>query len=226
MRTTTLTLLLLVFLPYTGFAQASSSTDFKKFGIGLGYSFPSFMSDSIRPIELSFRYRINDKHTLQLYAPLSYKKASIRNLDDTRKETLWGLGLGYDYTFYSYDYLSFFVGLSGDYQWYESRRDFFAIYDAYYDGDIVGKVEKNYFDWKRVNGLSINPGWGIRLIFSRMTIEANMGLSLSMSRHKRYAYSKEIHPASTMEGESFFPENNIRENKFIAKYSIKIHYYF
>jgi hypothetical protein len=68
------TLLFLLIIPFMGFAQMNQPSDFKKLGIGIGYNFHPAMSDSIRPIELSLRYRINDRHTLQVYTPVSYKK--------------------------------------------------------------------------------------------------------------------------------------------------------
>ena len=49
---------------------ASAQENIKKFGIGLGYHSASIVGDSVRPFDISFRYRINERHTLTLYAPL------------------------------------------------------------------------------------------------------------------------------------------------------------
>lgn len=227
MRITTLTLLFLLLLPCAGFAQANSSADFKKFGVGIGYSSNSVIGDSIRPLELSLRYRINDRHILQLYAPLSYKRSSIRDVDDTRKETLWGLGLGYDYTFYSHDHLDFFVGLSADYQWYQIRRDAYqkgpkysASSDSYYE------VEETYYYWNKVRGGIINPNMGIRLSFGNIASEIAINIPLSKLRKEAYSFRKVIEPAARSTYEGLYPDNKINELKFSTNVSANIVYYF
>lgn len=84
-------LFILLFLPFLSYAQKGESDGFRKFGVGVGYSFNSVMDDSIRPIEFSLRYRINNKHTLQVYMPIRLKQSSIFNVNDKRK--LMGHGI-------------------------------------------------------------------------------------------------------------------------------------
>ena len=125
-------LIWLTTIPFIGFSQ-----DFRKIGIGFGYHTTSIVGDSVRPFELSLRYRINNKHTLQVYAPLWLKKDNqkIEHWADFTKDehkkmykqiythSLWGVGVGYDYTFYSYSQFNLFTGINADFQWYEYRKD-------------------------------------------------------------------------------------------------------
>ena len=62
-------LIWLTSISFIGFSQ-----DFRKVGLGIGYHTTSIVGDSVRPFELSLRYRIDNKHTLQVYAPLWLKK--------------------------------------------------------------------------------------------------------------------------------------------------------
>ena len=63
----------LIFLLCILAMPASAQENIKKFGIGLGYHSASIVGDSVRPFDISFRYRINERHTLTLYAPLWIK---------------------------------------------------------------------------------------------------------------------------------------------------------
>src|SRR5690554_939689 len=194
--------LFLLITPVLGFGQDDAPNTFRKFGVGIGYHSNSVIGDSIRPLELSLRYRINDRHTLQLYTPLSYKRKSIRYMDDVRKYTLWGIGLGYDYRIYAYSYLNFFAGLSADYQWYQER------YDSYFK-DRIGtsgsyEVEKTYYYWHKVKGVTLNPNIGLRLSFGRLTSEIRVNVPFSKLRNKAYSYSEETVHFGNTSGEGFF----------------------
>ena len=218
--------LLLLILPFMGFGQTSQPSDFKKIGVGIGYNSNSVMGDSIRPLELSLRYRLNARHTLQLYAPLSYKRSSIRNVDDTRKETLWGLGLGYDYTFYTCSSLNFFAGLSADYQWYKVRCDAYSKGPRYTSDGSSYEVEETYFFWHKVNGLVINPNMGVRLSFGNITSEIAINVPLSRLRKEAYAFWEEIVPAGKGSSEMFYPDDKVNELKLSTDISANIVYYF
>ncbi len=225
-KTTILTLLFLLLLPSSGFAQTSSSIDFKKLGVGIGYSSSSVIGDSIRPVKLSFRYRIGDKHTVQLYTPLSYKRSSIRHSDDTRKETLWGLGLGYDYTFHTYTYLDFFVGLNTDYQWYQTRHDSYYKYPIHNVDGTSYEIEETYYFWHKVNGLVVNPNIGTRLSFGNITSEVVINIPFSKLKKEAYSFYEEIVPAGKSTSEKFYPDNKINKLKLSTNISINIAYYF
>lgn len=114
-----ITLSLLLFISFMGYAQTEQPSQKHKFGVGLGYNINSVMDDSIRPVEISLRYRINDKHTLQLYVPFLKQNHSFRSevpsfhlvqtVLDTQKNAL-GIGIGYDYRVYSYSFVDLLVG--------------------------------------------------------------------------------------------------------------------
>jgi len=218
--------LFLLIFPVLGFAQTNQPSGLKKIGVGIGYNFNSVMSDSIRPIEFSLRYRINDRHTLQLYAPLSYKRSSIRKADDTRKETLWGVGLGYDYTFYTYSHLNFFAGLSADYQWYQTRHDTYYKGPRHLTDGTSYEVERTYYYWHKVNGLVINPNIGMRLSFGSLTSEIRLNVPLSKLRKEAYSFSEEIYNAGSSTSEGLYPDDKINELKFSTNISAHIIYYF
>ena len=76
-------LLWLTSISFIGFSQ-----DFRKVGLGIGYHTTSIVGDSVRPFELSLRYHIDNKHTLQVYAPLWLKKEKqkIEHWADFTKE--------------------------------------------------------------------------------------------------------------------------------------------
>ena len=174
MKTKMILLIWLVSISFIGFSQ-----DLRKIGIGFGYHTTSIVGDSVRPFELSLRYRINNKHTLQVYAPLWLKKDNqkIEHWADFTKDehkkmykqiythSLWGIGLGYDYTFYSYSQFNFFTGISTDFQRYEYRNDYYNINyiqlgpidnrPPVYD-DFYKKIETSYY-WDRKTGISIIP---------------------------------------------------------------------
>lgn len=64
-----------------GFAQTEYSSGFRKIGVGIGYNSNSVIGDSIRPLELSLRYRINDKHTFRVYTPIRLKRYKQQGIE-------------------------------------------------------------------------------------------------------------------------------------------------
>ena len=220
-------LLFLLSYPILGFSQNDKPTTFKRFGVGIGYSTYSVMSDSIRPIELSLRYRINDKHALQLYTPVSFKRTGVSRINNTRKQSLWGLGLGYDYTIYTYSSVSLFTGLSANYQWYQNRHD------KYYKGPRYSIPDESYYDaeetfynWYKVRGLTLNPNVGIRLSFGPISTEVQMNLLFSKLRKEAYSFYEEINEGARSVSETLFPENNIVELKHKANFTARFIYNF
>lgn len=220
------TLLFLLIIPFIGFAQVDHPTKFKKFGVGIGYNFHSVMNDSIRPFELSLHYRINDKHKLHLFAPVGYQKTDIRDVDDTRKKTLWGVGVGYGYSFYKHSFLTFFVGIKSDYLWYQNRRDLHAVYYEIGNNETSNEVDLTYYDWIRIKGLSVHPNSGVRFNFNKVATEFKLGLIYSSLRHKKHSYSKEVRPNFSNEGEMYYPEEYKDIQKFQPALSVNLIYYF
>lgn len=220
------TLLFLLIIPFIGFAQVDQPTGFKKFGVGVGYNFHSVMNDSIRPLELSLHYRINDKHKLHLFAPLSYDKKELRNVDDTWKKTLWGIGLGYDYAFYTHSFIGFFAGVSTDYQKYQNRHDKYYKGPRYSSDESLYEVEETYYYWDKVNGLNIVPNIGLRFSLKQLTSEIRLNVPLSRLRKESYSFYKEIYPAGNSTWESLYPDRKINELKTSVNISAYISYYF
>lgn len=220
------TLLFLLIIPFIGYAQVDEPTSTKNFGVGIGYNFHSVMSDSIRPLELSLHYRIDDRHKLHLFTPVAYQKTDIRDADDTRKKTLWGVGAGYDYTFYKHSFLSFFVGIESDYQWYQNRRDLHTVYYEIENNEISNEVDWTYYDWIRIKGLSVQPNSGVRFNFNKVTAEFKFGLMYSSLRHKKYSYSKKTRLNSSNAGEMYYPEEHKDIHKFQPSLSLNLLYYF
>lgn len=222
--------LLLVILPVLGFAQTNQSSDLKKIGIGIGYSFNSVMSDSIRPIELSLRYRINDRHTLQLYAPVAMNKRTIDDaIINTHKKKLFGVGLGYDYTLYNCSFLDLLIGVNAGYQWYESRRDWHSIYNSILDDGSYVEKESFYYYWDKVKGIIISPNAGVRFsINSRVMIEPRINVLVSILNKNSHSFYKtrNTHESAWATWESFYPDRDMKETAIQAGGSIHLYYIF
>lgn len=124
-------------------SQSERSVKTKTIGVGLGYSISSSIGDSVSPINLSLRYRLGQKHTFQFYVPFYLKRSRKEELPGNWKETNWGIGVGYDYLFYSHSLLDFIAGVKGNYWWYQDRYDEKATIPVY-KGDQVLYVKKQY----------------------------------------------------------------------------------
>lgn len=221
--------LLFLLIPFIGTAQNEYSVRTHKLGIGIGYSGKSVINDSIRPVELSFRYRMNDRHTFQLYAPLSYKRRSIRGADDTRRETLWGVGAGYDYTFFTYDKFGFFAGLGGDYQWFENRKDYCRLYDVYEEQEFVYTKEEVSYYWDKIKGVAVIPNIGIRFLTPKVTTELKLNIPINYVKKDSYSFYKTrnvSHESSWATWESFYIDRDINELKLQPAISMNMVYYF
>lgn len=218
--------LLLTFFHVFAHAENQDQVKSGTIGIGLGYGFNSLIGDSVRPINLSFRYRMKDKHTFQLYVPFSFKRSHIRKNSDVRKETLWGIGLGYDYTFYSCYRFDFLVGIKADYRWYQSRHDISAVYPVYIENKIAYVKESEYYYWDKVDGICLIPNAGVRFSVGKVTAELLM--NISASRFDRDSYSYHYVKAETWSStwEEFYPDNDITEVKVRPEISINLSYYF
>ena len=223
-------LLFLLSYPILGFSQNDKPTTFKRFGVGIGYSTYSVMSDSIRPIELSLRYRINDKHALQLYTPVSINKVTINDaIVNTHKKKSYGIGVGYDYTFYNHSIIDFFTGINISYQWFESRRDWYSIYDRALDDGGYIEIEANYYYWDRVKGAVFTPNVGMRFTVSnRVIIEPRINVLLSVLSKESHSYYQERNTDQSgwATWESFYPDKRINDFEIQAGGSIHVYYCF
>lgn len=232
---------------------ASAQENIKKFGIGLGYHSASIVGDSVRPFDISFRYRINERHTLTLYAPLwikndkevepkDYEVPSYARKEDmekhkaTTKHFLWGIGIAYDYSFYQLSHFAFFAGAKIDYQEYKDRNDLqYVSYtprhevhgrDYEYGDFLVKEVTK--YSWYRVRALSLTPHAGIRFTTSRLSVEGAFNLGISRLHRQAYSQTKseEKNGSSNYIGESFYPHKDRIEYFIRPELSINMYYYF
>ncbi len=58
---------MILLLWLTTISLVAFSQDFRKLGIGVGYGTSSIVGDSIHPMELSLRYRLDRKHTFPVF---------------------------------------------------------------------------------------------------------------------------------------------------------------
>ena len=204
------------------------SQDFRKFGIGVGYSTSSIVGDSIHPLELSLRYRLDKKHTFQLYVPLYQNKTTYDyGYSKTVRDRFIGVGIGYDYSFLTYSNLDFIAGINTDYSWFENRENYHENYDYYENEVLMGKQDYKYYTWKRYKGFNISPNTGIRLSYHNLSTEVKLNLMISNMRRKRYAYSEfkryeQLPPAISEE----FPVYTIYYSKLQGYLSFNLSYYF
>ena len=223
--------------------------NFRRIGIGIGYYSSSIVGDSVHPFELSVRYRINSKHTVQLYTPLWIRreKGLLRGpkenfvkqehhdmYNETWTHSLWGIGVGYDYTFYSYSGFNVFTGCNLDFQKYEYRYDLkhmlYQLLHPVYDREPVFEdhvvAEINFFYWDRVKGANFIPHIGIRFLTPRLSIEGKLSLCMSWLHKKAYSYGYEKWPASTSTWQSYYPDKYRSEIGIRPNLSVHLFYYF
>jgi hypothetical protein len=252
MKTKTLLLSLLFITSLNVFSQEKQQTPPKsKIGIGFGYHNSSIAGDSIRPLEVSLRYRLN-KHTFLLYAPLHYGKDYLNKnekpdyvkqehydmFNHSFRKSLWGVGIGYDYTLFSYSTLDFFAGISIDYQAYKYREDFHYMHYELIEG-VIGrpveyedfyKIEKIDYYWDRVRGMSIIPNTGLRFTTSKFSVETKLGLYCSNTHQKATSYYKSkpiwYDDNSWSTWHSSYPDKYRNGVSVRPDISVQFHYYF
>ena len=204
----------LIFLLCILAMPASAQENIKKFGIGLGYHSASIVGDSVRPFDISFRYRINERHTLTLYAPLwikndkevepkvyevpSYaRKEDMEKHKATTKLFLWGIGIAYDYSFYQLSHFTFFAGAKIDYQEYKDRNDLqyvsytllHEVHGRDYEYGELREEDVTLYEWNRASALSLTPNAGVLFTKSRLVIEGAFNLAISRLIRKVYGFS-------------------------------------
>lgn len=243
---TKMILFIVLILPFN-YGQAQEE-NFRKFGIGVGYHTSSIVGDSVKPFEVSLRYRIDNKHTLQVYAPLwlkrdkllrsdpkpDYMKQEHYDIDNfTWKHQLWGVGIGYDYAFYSYSALDFFAGLSADFQWYEYREDRHYVNYNLIEGITRPPVFEDFYIsehqayyWNRKKGISLIPNLGVRFVTPKLTVEGKLNLYASQFNKKVYYFNEVIYPYTSSTWQSFYPMDYRNELSIRPEISFNFSYYF
>ena len=223
-------LLFLLTSPVLMFSQTEKHSVFKMFGGGVGFSTYSLLSDSIQPIELSFCFRINDKHTLELYTPVGINKVTTNDgIVNKHQKKSYGVGVGYDYSFYKHSNLDFFTGINVSYQWFESRRDWHSIYDRLLDNGSSVETESIYYYWDRVKGAVFTPNVGVRFfIADKIVVEPRINVMLSILSKNSYSYyqTRNTHESVWATRESFYLDKDLKDFEIQSGGSIHIYYCF
>ena len=200
--------LILLMLPFMGLAQNDEPTKQHKFGVGLGYNFNSVMGDTIRPLEVSLRYKLNDKHTFQLYVPFLKSSSSfetewssfhfIQTSKEIKKKAI-GVGISYDYTPISISFIDFFVGMRAEYASYYHETNIFNV-NMWLDN----RAYDNTFYSKTNNYFAISPNVGVGVKWHEVCFDARFMLS-------GYLFDKQIHPILSTEVE--YPDEIFKHTK-------------
>lgn len=185
---TRITLLLLLF---TLIAHAQYNDDYyyydnePQFGLGVGYNLTSLLGDEVKPLEFSFRFKINHKNQLQVYLPLLRSSNSfhsknhhamelIKTSVDTKKR-VYGVGIDYDYAVQSYQSLQFLLGLRGEFNLYKYRTELTNTAPAATSNHK--NREYTYRETEMTNYL-LSPTAGLRLNLNKFTLDAKLLLSM------------------------------------------------
>lgn len=177
----TLFFLLIAFVAHS---QYDYYYDGPMFGVGLGYNFTSIVGDDVRPFEVSFRYRINNKSLLQLYLPLlmqddsfgskRHPEMELINTSLDSKKCVYGIGLDYDYVLQSYSSLDFVIGLRGEYQHYRHKTN---LTNRYASSSSINVTELSYSNKENGNFI-VSPNAGFSLNLNRFAVDAKFLLSM------------------------------------------------
>lgn len=193
-------LIILLFVPMLAFAQNDTSAKQQKFGVGLGHNFNSVMGDTIRPFEVSLRYKLNDKHTFQLYAPFLTQNNSFRSeitsrhfiqtVLDTKKKA-FGIGIGYDYAVYSFSFANFLVGARAEYLSFNYETDMSNnhIWTDPDSGRRYDAIDYTFYT-RKGNWFAISPEIGIRTEWNRFFFDAKLLLSGVFLKKEFYMRTK------------------------------------
>ena len=71
--------LLLLLIAFTTHAQDSYYHNQTQVGAGIGSNFVTIVGDNVKPTEISMRFRIHRKHTLQLIIPIFKQSDSFKS---------------------------------------------------------------------------------------------------------------------------------------------------
>lgn len=200
--------LILLMLPFVGFAQNDKPTKQHKFGVGLGYNFNSVMGDTIRPFEVSLRYKLNDKHTFQIYMPFMKSTSTFRTewasyhyiqtIKDVKKKAI-GVGIGYDYVPVSLLFFDLLIGIRAEYASY------------YHETNIINhslwqdnRAYDNTFYSKKNNYFAVIPNVGVGMKWHEVYFDARFMMS-------GYFFDKQINPIISTEVK--YPEETYQSTK-------------
>lgn len=176
--------LLFLLIASVGYAQYDYYYNESMFGMGVGYNFVSIVDNDVRPLEASFRYRINSSHTLQLYIPFLKQDDSFKSKDNSEmdlintslstKRRFYGVGFDYDYALRSYYSLDFLIGVRTEFHLYEYRT---KLVNTHSSASNYSNIEYIFRD-KKNSGYVVSPTAGMRLNLNRFSVDAKFLLSM------------------------------------------------
>ena len=221
--------LVIAMIPIFAYSQSSGKAEkTNRFGIGVGYSFNNLFGDSIHPVELTFKYKINEKHAVYLNVPFRLsKKSSNFNYSLSSSEgnmnarnNLYGIGGGYDYNVPVCTHLEGFVGIGFEY----------LHLDILTKNNLLTKNEKNevihnshYKYSNNRKAYSLLPQMGLRYTIGHFETEVRYKLYMAKIRDTMDEY--EIFEVPVV-GESRTYRAPINETKLQGALSFNISYFF
>lgn len=189
----TLLFICIVSLAHAQYDDYYYTVDQPMFGLGVGYNLVSMVGNDVRPVEVSFRYRINSNNMMQLYVPFLHQNddftsqvhpdIELVNTSLDSKKRLYGVGLDYDYALQTFWALDFVIGLRAEYQLYKYTTHLTNNYmkgtegltNSYTSTDLtsMNKKTRNYI---------ISPNVGMRLYMNKFAIDGKFLLSMMSIR--------------------------------------------
>lgn len=189
----TLLFICIVSLAHSQYDDYYYTVDQPMFGLGVGYNFVSMVGNDVRPVEVSFRYRINSNNMLQLYVSFLHQNDDFTSqghpdmeLIDTSldsKKRLYGVGLDYDYALQTFSALDFVIGLRAEYLLYKYTTHLTNNYMKATEGltNSYTSTELTSMN-KKTRNYIISPNVGMRLYMNKFTIDAKFLLSMISTR--------------------------------------------
>ena len=189
----TLLFICIVSLAHAQYDDYYYTVDQPMFGLGVGYNFVSMVGNDVRPVEVSFRYRINSNNMLQLYVPFLHQNddftsqghpdIELVNTSLDSKKRLYGIGLDYDYVLQTFSALDFVIGLRAEYQLYKYTTNLTNNYMKATEGltNTYNATDMTSM-YKKTRNYIISPNVGMRLYFNKFAIDAKFLLSMISMR--------------------------------------------
>lgn len=219
--------LVIAMIPIFAYSQSSGKADkTNRFGIGVGYSFNNLLGDSIHPVELTFKYKINEKHSVYLNVPFRLSKKSSNNSDEnntidwSERNDLYGIGGGYDYSVPVCTHLEGFVGIGFEYLHLNNHRKGNVLVTNS-ENEIIRKSHSKFSHNKKA--YSLLPQMGIKYTIGHFETEMRYKVYISKTRETQKEVETFEIPFIDESTDFVFP---INETKLQGALSFNISYFF
>lgn len=219
--------LVIAMIPIFAYSQSSGKAEkTNRFGIGVGYSFNNLFGDSIHPVELTFKYKINEKHSVYLNVPFRLSKKSSNNSDEnntidwSERNDLYGIGGGYDYSVPVCTHLEGFVGIGFEYLHLNNHRKGNVLVTNS-ENEIIRKSHSKFSHNKKA--YSLLPQMGIKYTIGHFETEMRYKVYISKTRETQKEVETFEIPFIDESTAFVFP---INETKLQGALSFNISYFF